>query len=71
MSSNVPVTAGRQVVMNKFKRRKKIKTPPGHPSNDDLIAAYFANGGKVEVCKPGVADGAMRSQDQGLTSSAY
>jgi hypothetical protein len=71
MSPNVPVTAGRQVVMNKFKRRKKIKSPPGQLSDADMINAWFANGGKVEICKPGVADGAMRSQDQGLTSSAY
>lgn len=71
MPSNVPLTAGRQVVMNKFKRRKKIKAPPGQLSDADLIAAWHANGGKVEICQPGVADGAMRSQDQGLTSSAY
>lgn len=71
MSSNVPASAGRQVAMNKFKRRKKLKTPPGHPSDAELIAAFLANGGQITREPDGVADGAIRSQDQGLTSSAY
>lgn len=71
MSSTPPAQAGRKTVMSKFKRPKKYKPVPGQPSDTDLIAAFLANGGQVKVYQPGVADGAIRSHDQGLVSSAY
>lgn len=69
MHSKTSSPAGNQPSMKKFRRPKKYKAPPGQASDQDLIAAYLANGGAVKVCQPGKAEGVMRSTDMGLTTS--
>lgn len=48
------------------RRRKKIKQPPGHPSDEELIASYLQNAGKVTVCPPGHAIGSIHTTCHGL-----
>lgn len=52
--------------MAQRRRRKKYKLKPGHPTDQELIASYLANEGKVTQCPPGRAIGSMQSQCFGL-----
>jgi len=47
------------------RRRKKIKTPPGHPTDAELIAAYLQTKG-VTKCPAGYAMGSLQSTAFGL-----
>lgn len=69
MSIPKPASNGARQVMKTKVKRKKIKTPPGHPSDDDLIAAYLANGGTVTKASAGRAEGSLYSSDWGLRGS--
>lgn len=46
-----------------MRRRKRIRTPAGHPTDAELIAAYK---GTVTKCPDGRAMGSMKSSDFGL-----
>lgn len=47
------------------RRRKKHKTPPGHPSDAELISAYLTQNA-VTKCPPGYAMGSLQSTCFGL-----
>lgn len=47
------------------RRRKKIKTPPGHPTDAELINAYLSKN-VVTKCPPGYAMGSLQSTCFGL-----
>ena len=47
------------------RRRKKIKTPAGHPSDAELIAAYLQMN-TVTKCPSGYAMGSLPSTSFGL-----
>lgn len=69
MPVNKTAPAGSQTVMKTRMKRKKHKTPPGHPSDADLIASYLASGGSVTQCGVGRAMGSLNSSDHGLRGS--
>ena len=56
----------RNGMMQPRRRRRKIKTPPGHPTDEDLISAYLKNDGKVTKCPSGYAMGSLPSTSFGL-----
>lgn len=47
------------------RRRRKIKTPPGHPTDAELISA-FLEANSVTKCAPGYAMGSLASSCHGL-----
>jgi len=53
------------MMMQPRRRRKKIKTPPGHPSDKELIEAFLQSKG-VTKCPPGYAMGSLHSTCYGL-----
>lgn len=56
---------GKPSAMQPRRRRKKIKTPPGHPTDEELIAAYLRTN-KVTKCPAGYAMGSLHSTSFGL-----
>lgn len=48
------------------RRRKRYKLRPGHPTDQELIASYLENDGKITKCPPGRAIGSLQSQSFGL-----
>lgn len=47
------------------RRRKKIKLPPGHPTDAELISAFLSQN-SVTKCPPGYAMGSLPSTSFGL-----
>jgi hypothetical protein len=46
-----------------MRRRKRIRTPAGHPTDAELIAAFK---GPITKCPDGRAMGSLKSSDFGL-----
>lgn len=57
-------SAGNQFQSQKpMRRRKRIRTPAGHPTDAELIASFK---GPITKCPDGRAMGSLKSSDFGL-----
>lgn len=57
------VAAKIQNAKQPMRRRKRIRTPKGHPTDAELIAAWK---GPITKCPDGRAMGSLKSSDFGL-----